>query len=190
MFFDIAVLLLAASGDGSEGGFTKFYNDWLNIPGFEAWKFLNLAIFLSLLTYFVKKPLSEAFKAKRDSIRAELIRAEEEKQAAMKQLTSAEAKLAGLDKEKAEILMKAKEEADAESRRISEQTEAEIRKVKEQSAGEFDRIYKQTVAMLKRFSAEESVRRAELKLKETVDLDNDTRLVKSSIASIGGLGRR
>ncbi|HMQ04939.1 MAG TPA: ATP synthase F0 subunit B [Pyrinomonadaceae bacterium] len=185
-FFETAIYLLAAASSG-EGGFNEFYNRWLNIPGFELWKFLNLAIFLSILTYLVKKPLSDAFKAKRNAIRAELIRAEEEKQAALKKLTSVEAQLAGLENEKAAILKKANEEGSAESRRLREQAEADIRKVQEQSAGEIDRLYKQTMALLKRFSAEESVRRAELKLKEKIDTENDSRLVKSSIASIGGM---
>ena len=73
-------LLFAEAGRGAAaGGFTQFYNDYLNIPGFEVWKFLNLAIFIAILVYLLRKPLSEKFKAQRDAIRADLIRAEEEK---------------------------------------------------------------------------------------------------------------
>lgn len=189
-YFTNTLLFLAAASSGEgEGGFTRFYNEWLNIPGFEAWKFLNLAIFLSILGYFVKKPLSDAFKAKRDAIRAELIRAEEEKQAALKHLTSVEARLAGLENEKSTILKRAMYEAVAEKQRLIQQAEADISKVREQSAGEIDRLFKQTVALLRRFSAEESVRQAELKLKDQIDIEKDAKLVKSSIASIGGLNR-
>ncbi len=188
-FLNTFLFLAAASSGDGEGGFTQFYNEWLNIPGFEAWKFLNLAIFLSILAYFVKKPLSQAFKDKRNAIRAELIRAEEEKQAALKLLTSAEAKLAGLENEKSTILKKAMFEAVSEKQRLIQQAEADIVKVREQYAGEIDRLFKQTVALLRRFSAEESVRRAEVKLRDQIDLENDAKLVKSSIASIGGLNR-
>ena len=78
-----AILLFAAGGTAPEGSFTEFWNTWLNYPGFEVWKFVNLAIFVIVLTYLVKKPLSDAFKAKREVIRAELIKAEEEKKAAL-----------------------------------------------------------------------------------------------------------
>jgi F-type H+-transporting ATPase subunit b len=185
--FFLNVILLAASGNSGGGGFTKFYNDYLNIPGFEAWKFINLAIFVAILVYLVKKPLSEAFKAKREAIRAELIRAEEQKQAALAELTSAEAKLASLDIEKAELIKKAKQEADAEKRHIAEGTEAEIAKLREQADGEVNRLAQQTMAGLRRFSAEESVRLAEEKLRGTIDADKDAVLVKSGIQAMGGL---
>lgn len=186
-FYNAVNLLLAASGGGSESGFTRFYNEWLNIPGFEAWKFLNLAIFVAVLVYLVKKPLTDAFKAKRDAIRAELIKAEEEKQNALKQLTSAEAKLAGLENEKASLLRKASEEAAAEKQRLAERAEWDVQKLREQVDGEVSRLEKLTFVQLRRYSAEESVRLAEEKLRAQIDTSKDVQLVKSGIASIGGL---
>ena len=90
------LFLFAEGAHAPESAFTHFYNEYFNIPGFEAWKFLNLAIFVVILVYLLKKPLGAAFKAKRDAIRAELIRAEEEKQASLVKLTAAEAKLAAM----------------------------------------------------------------------------------------------
>jgi F-type H+-transporting ATPase subunit b len=181
------VILLAASGEKAAGGFTKFYDTYLNIPGFEAWKFINLAIFIAILVYLVKKPLSAAFKAKREAIRAELIRAEEEKQAALAQLTSAEAKLASLDVEKRALLKKAREEAEAEIQNILQNTDSEIAKLREQAESEVNRLAQQTKADLKRFSAEESVRLAEEKLRGSIDANRDAALVKSGIEAMGGL---
>lgn len=183
------ILLSAAASEHSTtgGGFTEFYNKYLNYPGFEAWKFINLAIFVALLVYLIKKPLSEAFKAKRDAIRAELIKAEQEKQAALKQLTSAEAKLAALENEKGAILKKAKDEAEAEKTRLAERAEWDVSKLQEQAGGEVSRLQKQTMASLRRFSAEESIRLAEEKLKAKMDPQKDAQLVKGSIAAIGGL---
>ncbi len=179
------IILLAAAGEHAAG--PSFYDKYLNYPGFEAWKFVNLAIFVAILVYFVKKPLSDAFMAKREAIRAELIRAEEAKQAALVQLTSAEAKLASLDLEKADLLNKAKAEAEAEKINIAEQTESEIKKMREQADGEITRLAQQTRVELRRFSAEESVRLAEEKLRGRINADNDAALVKSGIQAIGGL---
>ena len=184
-FCDFLIFLAAPSSGG--GGFMDFYNKYLNYPGLEAWKFVNLAIFVAILTYLLKKPLSEAFKARRDAIRAELIRAEEERKAALAKLTSAEARLASLDNERQLVLNRAKKEADLEKARLLEQTESEIAKLREQTDSEVARLAQQTRAELKRFSAEESVRRAEVKLRSRIDADVDASLVKSGIQAIGGL---
>lgn len=189
-FYNAVIFLLAAGGGQGGGGFTEFYNKYLNYPGFEVWKFVNLAIFVAALIYLVKKPLSEAFKTKRDAIRAELIKAEEEKQSALKQLTSTEAKLAGLENEKTAVLKKAREEAEAEKRRLAEQADWDVQKLQEQASGEVSRLQKLTVVQLRRFSAEESVRLAEEKLRSQIDTSKDVQLVKSGIASIGGLNHK
>jgi F-type H+-transporting ATPase subunit b len=179
--------LVLASGGGDQGAFMEFYNKWLNIPGFEAWKFINLAIFTALILYFVKKPLTDAFKAKRDAIRAELIKAEEERKAALARFTAAEAKLASLDNERQLILNKAKAEADAEAARIAGTADAEVGKLAGQASGEITRLTQLARLELKRFSAEESVRLAEEKLRSKIDANADANLVKSGIQAIGGL---
>ncbi len=48
------LLLTAETGAvrGGESGWDKFlhfYSDYLNYPGFEAWRFLNLAIFIAIM---------------------------------------------------------------------------------------------------------------------------------------------
>ncbi len=183
------VLFAAASGEHAEGGggYMEFYNTWLNYPGFEAWKFINLAIFTAFIVYVAKKPLSEAFKTKRDAIRADLIKAEEEKKAALARFTSAEAKLASLDNERQLILNKAKAEADAEAQRIAEAASSEIGKLQDQTSGEITRLTQLANLELKRFSAEESIRLAEQKLRSKIDANADSNLVKSGIQAIGGL---
>lgn len=180
-------LTLLFAGSGGESGFTHFYNQYFNIPGFEAWKFLNLAIFIALMLHFVKKPLTEAFKAKREQIRSELIKAEKEKQAALAELTSAEAKLAQLETEKENVLKKAKDEAAVEKERLAEQTKLEVERLRQQTEAELTRLANQSRAELRRFSAEESIRLAEAKLRAQIDGGVDARLVKASIQEIGGL---
>ena len=184
------ILIFAEPGKAS-GGFTAWWNQnaapYLNYPGFEAWKFINLAIFVAILVYLLKKPLSEAFKAKRETIRAELIRAEEEKQAALAKLTSAEAKLARIESESDEIAEKARLEATEEKARILRETEEEARRLRQQAEAEIARKAQQVRAELRRFSAEESIRLAEEKIKQNINAAKDAQLVKANIQSIGGL---
>ena len=181
------ILFFAEAAHGAESGYTRFYNEYFNIPGFEAWKFLNLAIFIALMVYVAKKPLSEAFKTRREQIRSELIKAEEEKQAALNKLISAEARLVQLETEKANILQKAKDEAAFEKKRLTDQTKIEIDRLRQQSQSELARLTGQSRAELRRFSAEESIRLAEEKLRAQIDGEKDARLVKASIQEIGGL---
>ena len=169
------------------GDFLHFYNEYLNYPGFEAWRFFNLALFVAIMIYLLKKPLTNAFKAKRETIRAELIKAEEERQAALTQLTATEAKLARLDAEAQAIRQRAEAEANAEKSRIQEQTEFEISKLHEQANGEIERKSKLARLELRRLTAEESIRLAEEKIRREINAEKDAQLVRASIQSIGGL---
>lgn len=182
-----AVLFLAASGGSGEGGFLEFWNKYFNYPGFELWKFLNLAIFTFALVYLLKRPLGEAFKAKREVIRAELIKAEQEKQAALAALVETEARLVGIDNEKAAIQKHAREEIEAEKLRLSAQAELEAKKLREQTAGEIVRISQVARLQLKRFAVDESIRLAEEKLRGQINHDTDSKLVGWGIQAIGGL---
>lgn len=187
-FFSFFLFLAAGSSSGGAfASFREFWDKYLNYPGFELWKFINLALFAWILVYLVKKPLSEAFKAKRDVVRAELIKAEEEKQAALSKLTSVEARLVSVESEKAEILKNAREEVEAEKRRLSEQAANEAAKLKAQAEGEATRLGAVARVQLRRFAVDESLRMAEEKLRAGVDANTDGRLIKSGIQAIGGL---
>ncbi len=185
-FVNIFAMLFAAGGHG-EGGFAEFWEKYMNYPGFEAWKFVNLAIFVSVLIYLVRRPLSDAFKARREVIRAELIKAEEEKKAALIKLTEAEAKLAGVDAEKTAIMASALDEIKIEKERLAAQAEAEAAKLHNQTAGEIVRIGLVANRQLRRFAVEESIRLAEEELRSRLDSESDARLVKSGIQAIGGM---
>ncbi|MDQ3800534.1 MAG: ATP synthase F0 subunit B [Acidobacteriota bacterium] len=192
--FIFSFIFLFAGGGSAAGGGGGFADWWhthadpyLNYPGFEAWKFMNLAIFIAIMTYLLKKPLSAAFKARREQIRAELIRAEQERRAAEARLIETESKLARLDAERTNVLTRAEREAELEKQRIAEQTEFEIRKLREQAESEITRTAQQARHELRRLSAEETIRLAEEMIKQGMTPQADARLVRSNIQAIGGL---
>ncbi len=49
-------------------------------------KVVNLLLFVGLMFYFLRRPIKEAFRARQESIRSELMRAEEERAAALAKL--------------------------------------------------------------------------------------------------------
>lgn len=191
--FSFILIFAAEGGHASGGGFIGWWHEHgapvLSYPGFEAWKFFNLAVFIALMVYLLRKPLGGAFKAKREAIRAELIRAEEERQAALAKLTETEAKLARLEAEAADIRRKAEAEANSEKTRIAAQTEFEIKKLRQQARSEIESTAKQSRLQLRRFSAEESIRLAEEKIKREINPERDAQLVRANIQSIGGLSQ-
>lgn len=186
-FFVFAAESGAAGGDGALGWWFKNVDPYLNYPGFEAWRFFNLALFALIMYYILRKPLSEAFKAKREAIRAELIKAEEEKQAALAELSEIETKLARVDSETRDLLKRAELDAANEKQRILDQTEDAVQRMRSQAESEIVRSGKLAQLELRRFSAEESVRLAEEKIRAAMNEETDARLVKSATQSIGGL---
>ncbi len=185
----IFILAEAAKVDPNTGWgkFLQFWNAYLNYPGFEAWKFLNLAIFVFVIYRLLNKPLSGAFIARREAIRADIIKAEEKRQFALSELTTTEAKLASLENDKSNAIREAEAEAKAERERIEREAASEVNRLKSQAANDIERKSQQVLAELRRFSAEESIRLAEEKLKSQMNSDTDARLVKASLESIGGL---
>lgn len=179
--------ILMFAGGGSGDGLWSKVDPFLNFPGFEFWRFMNLAIFVGILIKLLKKPLSEAFKAKREAIRAELIEAEQEKQEALAKLTSVEGRLAQLESEKKDILAVAAKEAEAEKKRIADESAAEVARINAQATGDLDRKALQVRNQLRRLSAEESIRLAEEKIKTQLDADKDSAIVKAGIQAIGGV---
>ena len=55
--------MLLFAGDGG----------WLNYPGLELWKFVNLAIFIVLGIIFLRRKINEGLLARRAAIQQELI---------------------------------------------------------------------------------------------------------------------
>src|SRR5882762_4725816 len=65
---------------------------YLDYPGFEAWKFLNLAVFVGVMIYILtrKVKLGEAFRTRRENIKQEMARAQQERDAAVAKLKEVE----------------------------------------------------------------------------------------------------
>ena len=189
-FLSNFIIFFAGGGGeatGAMGWWMKNADPYLNYPGFEVWRFLNLAIFVGIIAWLLKKPLSGAFKAKREAIRADLIKAEEERLAAIATLDNAEVKMARLSADTAVIAERARVEAEAEKVRLAQEAETDAERMRVQAESEIDRKTQQVKAKLKRFSAEESIRLAEEKIKTAMNAQKDADLVKANIQSIGGM---
>lgn len=133
--------------------------------------------------------MSDAFKARREAIRAELIKAKEERDAALARLAEIEARLSKADMEAAQIREQSQREADMEAQRIAEQTQADIEKMRENARREIVAAAANARRELKQYSAEESIRLAEEMVRQNLRGAEADRLVRASIESLGGVKR-
>ena len=162
---------------------------WLNYPGLELWKFVNLALFIAagfILHWRYGRPIREALRARSEGIKRDLQRAREERDQAVAKLAEVEARFEKLDAQVAAVKEKARAEADAEKARLRAATESEIAKMREQATREIESAGKAARHELRRFAAEESVRLAEEILEKEIRPEDDARLTSLSVNQLGG----
>ncbi len=162
---------------------------WWNIPSFEAWRWLNLIIFVGLFIYILRRPVSEAMRTRREGIRRDLMRAQEERNAALEKLSEVEARLAKLDAEVASVREQSEREAAEERERIRRATEEETQKLRVQAQREIESAGKAARQELREFAAEQSVRLAEEMIRRDIKPEDDARLVSLRVEELGGVRR-
>src|SRR4051794_6072808 len=94
-------------------------------------KVVNLLLFVVAMYFVLRRPLAEAFRARQEGIRRDLLRAEEERSAAVAKLNEVEERLARLGSEVEAIQEQAQREAAEERARIARAAEEEVRKIRE-----------------------------------------------------------
>jgi F-type H+-transporting ATPase subunit b len=150
-------------------------------------KIANLLLFLAVAVYFLRRPLKDALTSRRDGIRRELMRAQEERNAALAKLEEVEARLSRLDAEVEAVRAQAQREAAEERVRIESQTEEDARKLGEQARREIESASKSAKSELRAYVAEQSVRLAEEMIRREMGPEDDARLVDGYVEEMGGV---
>jgi F-type H+-transporting ATPase subunit b len=155
---------------------------WWDYPGFELWKFVNLALFVALMVYvLMKADIRGAFRTRGESIKAELEKARTERDAALAKLKEVEERLAGLSEQVSSISQRSKAETEAERKRITQSTQEEIAKLTTQAQREIENAGKVAKNELKNFAAEQSVRMAGELIKQDIRPEDDARLMMRNL---------
>ena len=164
---------------------------WWDYPGFELWKFINLAIFVIALVFAMRRffGVPEMFRDRKETIKRELAHAQRERDEALRKLKEVEERLGRLDTEVATIKEQSVREAAEERERIARSTETEIVKLSEQALREIESAGKAAKKELRRFTAAESVRLAEEIVRREMKPEDDARLIGSNIEELGGRGQ-
>ncbi len=163
------------------------WSTYLNYPGAEVWKFANLFLFIGVGVYLLRRRLADALHSRREGIKRELLRAQQERDAALAQLAEVESRFERLDTEVAAIRDRSRAEAAAEQERIKAATEIEIKQLREQAQREIESAGKAARQELRRYAAEQSVRIAESLVRREIRPEDDARLID---LNLGEFGRR
>ena len=147
-----------------------------------------LLIFVAAAIYLhhrFGRPVSEALKSRRESIKRELVRARAERDAALAKLAEVEARLERLDSEIVSIRDRAKAEAEAERDRIEGSTTVEMAKLRQQAQREIEVAAKIATQELRRFAARESLSLAEEAIRREIRPEDDKRLISLNVEELG-----
>lgn len=157
---------------------------WLNYPGLELWKFLNLAIFITVAIFFLRKKINTALLARRESIQQELLTAQSEREQALARVAEADDLLSRVDEHVGTIHKQAAQEAKAERKRLAEATTREMEKLKQQGQREIETANKLARKELRQFLATRSVELARESVRRQMRPEDDTLLIKESLGDL------
>ena len=158
--------------------------EWFNYPGLELWKFINLAIFTGAGIYVLRKPINQALLARRDAIQQELVNAQQEREQALARVAEADSLLSRVEDDVRTVQEQAREEAVSEKQRIAASTKLEIEKLKQQAQRELETADKLARKELRQYLAEKSVQMARESIRIQLRPEDDTALIRESIAEL------
>jgi F0F1-type ATP synthase membrane subunit b/b' len=158
--------------------------EFANYPGLELWKFLNLAIFVTVGYVILRKPISGALAARGETIKRELEKAKAESEAASHKLAEAESLLAHAEDDVKEIQTNVEHEAEAERQRQAFAGEAEIQRLKAQAQRELEQARKVVHKDLQDFLASRSLEIAKQSVRNELRPEDDLRLIKERIGEL------
>jgi F0F1-type ATP synthase membrane subunit b/b' len=159
---------------------------WWDYPGFELWKFVNLALFVGLMVYvLMKADIRGAFRARGESIKAELEKARTERDAALAKLKEVEERLAGMSEQISSINQRSKTEVEQERKRIAQSTQEEVAKLTAQAQRDIENAAKVAKNDLRNFAAEQSIRMAEDLIRRDMRPEDDARLMMHNVEEMG-----
>lgn len=157
---------------------------WFNYPGLEAWKFLNLAIFVGIMIYLLRSKISEALSTRRDAIKQELVQAQEQRDKAVARVTEADSLLTRLDEDVQSVHEHARKEAESERARLASATERELEKLQQQARREMETADKVARKQLQEFFAQRSIDVARETIKMQMKPEDEAVLISQSIGEL------
>ena len=158
--------------------------EWVNYPGLEVWRFVNLAIFVALGIFLLRKKISQVMLARGEAIRQELLTAKSERERALAKRDEAESLLGRVDEDVRAVHEQAQAEAKAERERQAAAAEREIQKLRQQGQREMETAAKLARKELRQHFAKRSVEFARDSLQQQMRPEDDMALIRENIGDL------
>ncbi len=172
--------VLLASGE-AEG----HANTWLGLP-MPFWQGLNLVLFLGVLVYFLRKPLSNWLAERRDGVLIAQKKAADDRVKAEQLTREIQARLAKIENEIADIRHTAEKDAVREEANLVTQAEADAKRLVARTEADIESRMRAARAELLEYAAGLSVKTAEELLRKSLTADDQRRLAQEGLASLTG----
>ncbi len=171
-----ALLLLAQEGHEGAKGF-------LGVPNI-VWQVTNLAAFLGLLWYLLRKPVAEFFGNRRTEVGKALVKAEEDRRRAEGLAAELEKRLAQIETELVNLKEGARRDAEAEHAALLKQTEEDAARFLARASTDVDNRVRAARAELTAYAGDLAVEVARELLAKNVTADDEKRLVAEGVAEL------
>ncbi len=147
---------------------------------------LNFGILVGILVYFLRKPISNFLKDRREILIKAMEEAARANEEAREKLAQMEEKLAHLDKEVEELNRNMEKEAKAEFEKLKTLTQDEIERIREQATVAGEQVVKKAREELRKEAAELSIKSAEEIVSKTITEEDQKRFIKENLEKIKG----
>jgi F-type H+-transporting ATPase subunit b len=171
-----AHLFLAGEGQEAATGF-------LGIPNI-AWQVVNLAAFLGLLWYFLRKPVTEFFGNRRTEVARVLAKADDDRRRAEALAGELARRLAQIETELENLRSAAHRDAEAERAALFAQTEEDAARLLSRASADVDNRVRAARAELTAYAGDLAVEVARELLAKNVTPDDEKRLVAEGVAEL------
>ena len=148
-------------------------------------RWINFAIVLSLLIYAFRKA-APTFRKKAGEIAERIAEGSRAREAAEKQRTEAQAKLAGIEQEVATLRVEAKRGAEAEAERLRELARTEAEMIERAAQAEIAAAERAARMELKNLAARLAIERAEAALHKQMTPQSEAALFGTFVAELEG----
>ena len=179
----VAALAHASAAAPAEG-------DLLGIPGHKwkdlVWRAMNFAALMIILIKFLKKPIVDGLRGRREGIKEEFDSLEAQRSESEAQYQEYAGRLNGLDDELKEMVAKAIAQGEVEKERIIAEANDAAEQIKRQAESAVANAVAEAKVNLKNDVAEQAAVMAEELIKNNLTADDQNNLVGSYLAKVGG----
>lgn len=154
---------------------------WLSLG-----RLFNIVLVVGVLVWIARKPLSNFFAGRSDSIREQLAEAQKASADAEAKLAEVQSRMSRLNDELKEIAGTAEKESQDEYKKLLAQAEQDAEKIVERSRQEIEGMTRTAHQELRLHAAELSVRLAEEKIQNEISGADHERLFNRFVSRLGG----